>query len=94
MLNTCCVTRAVHLELVPDMMAQTFIHSFKRFCARRGVPTQVVSDNAKTFVSAAQTIQDMLIHPDVQQHLSGLKIQWTFNLEKAPWWGGFFERMI
>lgn len=22
------------------------------------------------------------------------KIQWKFNLEKAPWWGGFFERMI
>ena len=38
-LYTCCVTRAVHLELVPDMTALTFIHSCKRFCARRGVPT-------------------------------------------------------
>ena len=30
----------------------------------------------------------------MQQYLSGLKVQWSFNLEKAPWWGGFFERLI
>ena len=22
------------------------------------------------------------------------KIEWRFNLERAPWWGGFFERMV
>ena len=65
-LYTCCVTRAVHLELVPDMSTQTFIRSFKRFSARRAVPVQVVSDNAKTFVSAAQTLQDVLMNPEVQ----------------------------
>ena len=21
-------------------------------------------------------------------------MQWTFNLEKAPWWGGVFERLV
>lgn len=25
---------------------------------------------------------------------SYLKVRWSFNLEKAPWWGGFFERMV
>ena len=30
----------------------------------------------------------------VQQYLTNQKIQWTFNVEKAPWWGGIFERMI
>ena len=34
-LYTCCVTRAVHLELVPDMTTQTFLRSFKQFTARR-----------------------------------------------------------
>ena len=33
-------------------------------------------------------------HEDVQQYLSGLGVQWVFNLPKAPWWGGFFERLI
>ena len=23
-----------------------------------------------------------------------MNIQWIFNLEKAPWWGGFFERLV
>ena len=22
------------------------------------------------------------------------RIEWRFNLERAPWWGGFFERMV
>ena len=22
------------------------------------------------------------------------RIEWCFNLEKAPWWGGFFERLV
>ena len=93
-LFTCCVTRAVHLELVPNMSTQTFLSSFKRFTSRRGVPAQVVSDNAKTFISAAQTLQDLLRSQEVQQYFSGMNIQWIFNLEKAPWWGGFFERLV
>ena len=22
------------------------------------------------------------------------RIEWRINLERAPWWGGFFERMV
>ena len=93
-LFTCCVTRAVHLELVPDLTAKTFLRSFKRYTARRGIPIQVISDNAKTFTSAAQTLEKLFDNQEVQQYLSGLKVKWSFNLEKAPWWGGFFERII
>ena len=46
-LYTCCVTRAVHLDLVPDMSTEAFLRNFQRFCARRGVPSLVISDNAK-----------------------------------------------
>ena len=28
------------------------------------------------------------------KHLTDLKVTWSFNPEKAPWFGGFFERMI
>ena len=38
-LYTCCSTRAVHLDLVIDMTATTFLRCFRRFSARRGVPT-------------------------------------------------------
>ena len=33
-------------------------------------------------------------HPFVRKELENRRIQWRFNLERAPWWGGFFERMV
>ena len=52
-------TRAVHLELVNDMTTDEFIMCFRRFVARRGVPADVLSDNAKHFHLDA-TILDRL----------------------------------
>ena len=48
-LFTCCVTRAVHLELVKDLKAATFRRCLRKFSARRKMPSLIVSDNAKTF---------------------------------------------
>ena len=36
----------------------------------------------------------ILKHPEVQEYFAGINIQWDLNLEKAPWCGGIFERMI
>jgi len=30
----------------------------------------------------------------VIDHLSTFGTEWVFNIEKAPWWGGVFERMV
>lgn len=54
-LLTCCVVRGVHLEIVVDLTAQAFIRAFKRFVARRVFPSNLVSDNSKTFKSATLT---------------------------------------
>ena len=93
-LYTCCITRAVSIDLVPDMSTETFICSLKRFCARRGMPRLFISDNGKTFVAAAKLIKKIIDGRDVQQHLSQINVKWSFNLAKAPWWGGVFERMV
>ena len=93
-LYTCCVVRAVHLDLVPDMSTQTFIRSVKRFTARRGLPRKFISDNGKTFKAAAKVIEGVMQDDAVKKYLSGVGVKWVFNLEKAPWWGGVFERMV
>ena len=93
-LFTCCVTRAVHLELVEDLSTETFKLCLRRFIARRGVPTLMVSDNAKTFKGIDKELRTLYGHPLVREELDNRRIQWRFNLERAPWWGGFFERMV
>ena len=93
-LFTCCVTRAIHLDLVPDSSANSFIRCLRRFTSRRGVPRKIISDNSKTFVSSSKMLTDLLNHPEVETFLADQRVTWSFNLEKAPWWGGFFERLI
>jgi hypothetical protein len=93
-LYTCAITRAVHLELVPDMTTRTFLNSFRRFCARRSTPSKMISDNAMTFISAATEITKLLNAPEVKAYMTNRRVDWTFNPKRAPWWGGFFERLI
>ena len=83
-LLTCCDLRAIHLELVVDLTAQAFIRTFQRFVARRGLPSKLVSDNSKTFKSASNDIAKIMNHLLVQHYLAGIRVEWQFNLEKAP----------
>ena len=93
-LFTCCVVRAVHLDLVPNLTTPAFLMCLKRFVARRGIPRRMISDNGRTFKGAAKVLFSMQKQPEVRQYLLGNQIQWTFNVERAPWWGGIFERMV
>ena len=38
----CCITRAVHFDLVLNMMSQSFIQCLKRFVTKHGLPHQMV----------------------------------------------------
>ena len=70
-------TRAIILDVVHNYHCSTFYNCIKRFIARRGCPSTVISHNGKTFVSE-----------DTQTFVSSHFINWKFNVEKAPWWGG------
>ena len=97
-LFTCAVTRAVHLELVSDMGAQSFLNCFRRFTARRGTPAIVISDNAQTFKTTGMNLKELYNHPEVRAELDrkGVEwvLEWKYILERAPNWGGFYERLI
>ena len=93
-LFSCCVTRAIHLDLATDLSATAFIRCLRKFAARRGTPSLIVSDNAKTFKAASKVLKTLREDPEVMAHLAKSRVEWRFNLEKAPWWGGFYERMV
>ena len=44
--------KAVHFELVSDLTSEAFIACLRRFIARRGKPTLIMSNNGTNFVGA------------------------------------------
>ena len=50
----CLATRAIHLELVSDLTANAFIAILRRFMSRRGIPSQLYSDNGTNFLEVPQ----------------------------------------
>ena len=82
LLFTCTCIRAVHLEVVRSMNSITFVDTFERFAARRGMPRLVISDNFRTFKHVAPILG--------ARH----GCRWRFNTPSAPWQGGFFERLV
>ena len=80
---TCAATRAVYLDLVPDASSYEFNMCMRRFIYRHGIPSLFISDNAKCFMG-----------PEVISYLRTTQCKWQFILEKSPWKGGFWERLV
>lgn len=93
-LFTCASTRAVHLELVENLTVEAFIRAYRRFCARRGLPATVISDNAKTFKSASKEIKKLFRSPRLKEYLTLRGVKWKFIVELAPFQGGYWERLV
>ena len=53
-----------------------------------------ISDNGKTFKAASKYLDAVFKDGSVHEHLTGLGVTWQFNVERAPWWGSAFERMV
>ena len=90
----CSLTRAVHLELLKSLETNGFITCLKRFIARRGKPKLIYSDNGSTFKATQKWLKQVQTDEHLNSHISDLSIEWRFNLSRAPWWGGQFERLI
>ncbi|XP_068739951.1 uncharacterized protein [Montipora capricornis] len=93
-LYACSLTRAVYLDLLPSQSTDEFLSSLKRFISRRGRPEKIFSDNGKTFVAAAKWLRNVMKDERLNDFLARQEITWQFNLSRAPWWGGQFERLI
>ena len=93
-LFTCASTRAIHLEVVSDLTEDSFLQAFRRFVSRRSLPETMISDNASTYLSAPTEIEQLISSPTLQDTLKNRGTKWWFIPKRAPWYGGFWERLI
>ncbi|XP_077976208.1 uncharacterized protein LOC144432057 [Styela clava] len=94
---SCMTTRAVHIEVVNSLSADSFIFALRRFIARRGQCTHIYSDNAGNFVLAEKIFENSLkMWNDSQVHgyLRQKGITWHKSPPTGSNHGGAWERMI
>ncbi|UYV64996.1 hypothetical protein LAZ67_3002688 [Cordylochernes scorpioides] len=92
-LFTCAVYRAVHLELVEGLDATNFIMALERFIHRRGRPVKIYSDNGTNFKRTNRLFTD-LNWDKIARYSCDKQIRWIFIPPSAPWWGGWWERLV
>ncbi|UYV70397.1 hypothetical protein LAZ67_7002906 [Cordylochernes scorpioides] len=92
-LFTCAVYRAVHLELVEGLDATNFIMALERFIHRRGRPVKIYSDNGTNFKRTNRLFTN-LNWDKIARYSCDKQIRWIFIPPSAPWWGGWWERLV
>ncbi|GBM81611.1 hypothetical protein AVEN_82341-1 [Araneus ventricosus] len=92
----CLSTKAIHLETVSDLSSEAFIASLKRFIARRGKMSMIITDNATNFKGAKSELNrlfNLIRKPDecLANYLSSERINWKLIPPRSPNFGGLWE---
>ena len=94
-LFVCLATRAIHLEYVDDYTTSSFLAAFKRFASRRGLPTDIYSDNGTNFHGAERELKQAFQAVCKDKILKNTLIKdgsnWHFIPALAPHFGGLWE---
>nr|XP_012135148.1 PREDICTED: uncharacterized protein LOC100874762 isoform X2 [Megachile rotundata]XP_012135760.1 PREDICTED: uncharacterized protein LOC100874762 isoform X3 [Megachile rotundata] len=97
----CFSTKAVHIELVGDLTIDAVLAALRRFFARRGLPSDIYSDNATNFVGAKREIKEMYAFFKTQQTNNALTsalandgINWHMIPPRSPHFGGLWEAAV
>ena len=56
LLFTYGLTRAIHLEILPEQTTYEFIRALKRLISKKGCPRTINSDNSKTYMAACKWV--------------------------------------
>lgn len=95
----CFSIKAVHLELVTDLTTESFLAALRRFTARRGLCTQLYSDNGTNFVGASRELEEIytfLVKAEskITEDLADRCINWNFIPPRSPHFGGLWEAAV
>ncbi|XP_062557968.1 uncharacterized protein LOC134222837 [Armigeres subalbatus] len=80
-LFTCLTIRAVHLELVHTLSAESCKMAFRRFIARRGAPAEIYSDRGTNFVGSSKELRREMeiIEGQLEETFTSPNTKWVFN---------------
>ena len=99
-LFTCMSCRAVHIEVMSQMNADSLILALRRFIDRRGQVSSIRTDNGTNFVGAENELKRCLEEMDqdkIREYLLAKGcdwIAWEKNPPTASHMGGVWERQI
>lgn len=96
----CLTVKAVHIECVDGLTTESFLAAFRRFVARRGLPSDIYSDNGTNFVGAAnewrRQHQQLIHEAEVKTAHTYVEeaINWHFIPPGSPHFGGIWEACV
>lgn len=94
---TCLTTRAIHIEILKSMDANSALMGFLNTCYLRGKPEFVISDPGTNFIGGRRLLITAWNEYNIklrQQGLSPLTITWETHPARASWMNGAVERLI
>ncbi|CAB4009017.1 PREDICTED: uncharacterized protein LOC107357656 [Paramuricea clavata] len=94
---TCLNCRAIHIEVLQSVDANSFICALRRFFAIRGPPVLLRCDRGTNFVGGRSELNDALNSMDrgaINRCVTDQNCEWLFNPPHASHFGGAWERQI
>ncbi|XP_049864838.1 uncharacterized protein LOC126366021 isoform X2 [Pectinophora gossypiella] len=82
----CTATKALHFELVSELTSEAYLAALRRFIARRGRCSKLISDQGRNFIGAYNILSDLM------KGASGAeRIEFVFNPPGSPHFSGLAE---
>ncbi|XP_064647101.1 uncharacterized protein LOC135499959 [Lineus longissimus] len=95
---TCLTMRAIHIEKLCSLEADSFVNALIRLIARRSKPRRIRSDNGTNFRLGCKEIRNAIRewndNHKTREDLLIRGIEWNFNPPAASHMGGVWERQI
>jgi len=91
----CLCTKAVHIEAVSELTSNAFIAAFRRFTSRRGLCTDLYSDNGTNFVGAQKILdkefKEAIKKKTLEEAITTERVRWHWVPPASPHFGGLWE---
>ena len=96
LLVTCLSSRAVHIEMLDDMSADSFINGLRRVIAIRGPIDEIRCDQGTNFIGAVTDLDGATgkVEHALQVFAANVGTKFVFNAPGASHAGGVWERQI